>query len=152
MSVVPDMSMHVHTYVCNAHKSIITPCSTLFLLVGSMTLTLFLKFVTWFVKYYILEPRGFGRGKKASLLVFDGHKSRWDYAAIMFLIANNCWPFCEPSRTSRWAQVGDNAANAMIVAGMSHFYGVWCNKFDGLRTFTRNDYNWCYLTGSMKEC
>ena len=111
---------------------------------GSMTLQVFVKFCEWFVEY-ILKPRGYGRGQKASILVFDGHASRWDYAGIMWLLANNCWPFCEPARASRWAQVGDNATNAMIRAGLSHFYGVWCNKYDGLRTFDRNDYNWCYV-------
>ena len=109
-----------------------------------MTLQVFVKFCEWFVEY-ILKPRGYGRGQKESILVFDGHASRWDYAGIMWLLANNCWPFCEPARASRWAQVGDNATNAMIRAGLSHFYGVWCNKYDGLRTFDRNDYNWCYV-------
>lgn len=109
-----------------------------------MTLKLFLKFCQWFVTY-ILEPRGYGRGGKAAILVFDGHSSRWCYAGIMWLIANNCWPLCEAARTSRWAQVGDNAVNAMIRALLSHFYAIWCNKYDGLRTFGRNDYNWCYV-------
>ena len=90
---------------------------------GSMTLKLFPKFCEWFVKY-IMKPRGYGSGRKACILVFDGHASRWCYAGIMWLLANNCWPFCEPSQASRWAQVGDNAANAMVVAGMSHYYSV----------------------------
>ena len=42
---------------------------------GSMTLQLFLKFCVWFVKY-IMNPRGFGRGARAAILVFDGHNSR----------------------------------------------------------------------------
>ena len=33
----------------------------------------------------------------------------------------------------------------MIRAGMSYFYAIWCNKYDGMRTFDRNDYNWCYV-------
>ena len=115
---------------------------------------------------------------KASILVVDGHASRWCYAGIMWLLANKGWPMCEPSKASRWAQVGDNGVNAMIVAGMSHFYSVvrvsvytfdyklieiihtnkpplifttcciilqWCNKYDGLRHFNRDDYNWCYV-------
>lgn len=109
-----------------------------------MTLKLFMKFCQWFVDY-ILKPRGYGREGKAAILVFDGHSSRWCYAGIMWLLVNNCWPFCEPAKASRWAQVGDNAANAMVRAGMSHFYSIWCNQYDGLRTFGRNDYNWCYV-------
>ena len=92
---------------------------------GSMTLKLFVKFCEWFVGY-IMNPRGHGRGMKACILVIDQHGSRWDYAGIMWLLANNCWPYCEPPKTSRWAQVGDNAANAMIVANMSHYYAVVC--------------------------
>ena len=90
---------------------------------GSMTLKLFVKFCEWLVEY-VLKPRGYGRGMKASILVVDGHVSRWCYAGIMWLLANNCWPMCEPSKSSRWAQVGDNGANAMIRAGLSHFYSV----------------------------
>ena len=90
---------------------------------GSMTLKLFVKFTEWFVKH-IMNPRGYGRGMKACILVIDQHASRWCYAGILWLLANNCWPYCEPPKASRWAQVGDNGANAMIVAGMSYYYSV----------------------------
>lgn len=72
---------------------------------GSMTVELFMSLCIHHVENN-LKPKGYGAGGKASLLVFDGHASRWSYAGIMFLMANNCWAFCLASHTSLWAQVG----------------------------------------------
>ena len=72
---------------------------------GSMTVDLFMSLCVHHVENN-LKPKGYGAGKKASLLIFDGHASRWSYAGLMFLMANNCWPFCLASHTSSWAQVG----------------------------------------------
>ena len=41
-----------------------------------------------------LKSKGYGAGKKVSLLIFDEHASRWSYTGLMFLVTNNCWPFC----------------------------------------------------------
>ena len=71
---------------------------------GSMTVDLFMSLCIHHVENN-LKPKGYGAGKKASILIFDGHASRWSYAGIMYLIANNCWPFCLASHTSSWAQV-----------------------------------------------
>ena len=71
---------------------------------GSMTVDLFMSLCVHHVENN-LKPKGYGAGKKASILIFDGHASRWSYAGIMYLIANNCWPFCIASHTSSWAQV-----------------------------------------------
>ena len=71
---------------------------------GSMTVDLFMSLCVHHVKNN-LEPKGYGAGKKASILVFDGHSSRWSYAGLLYLMANNCWPFCLASHTSSWAQV-----------------------------------------------
>lgn len=71
---------------------------------GSMTVDLFMSLCVHHVQNN-LKPKGFGAGKKASVLVFDGHASRWSYAGLMYLMANNCWPFCLASHTSAWAQL-----------------------------------------------
>ena len=72
---------------------------------GSMTVELFLSLCIHHVEVN-LKPKGYGAGGKASILIFDGHSSRWSYAGLMYLMANNCWPFCLASHTSSWAQVG----------------------------------------------
>ena len=71
---------------------------------GSMTVDLFMSLCVHHVEHN-LKPNGYGAGKKASLFIFDGHASRWSYAGLMYLMANNCWPFCIASHTSSWAQV-----------------------------------------------
>lgn len=71
---------------------------------GSMTVDLFMSLCVHHVENN-LKPKGYGAGKKASILVFDGHSSRWSYAGLLYLMANNCWPFCLASHTSSWAQV-----------------------------------------------
>ena len=72
---------------------------------GSMTVDLFMSLCVHHVENN-LKPKGYGAGGKASLFIFDGHASRWSYAGLMYLMANNCWPFCLASHTSSWAQVG----------------------------------------------
>ena len=71
---------------------------------GSMTVDLFMSLCVHHVENN-LKPKGYGAGKKASILIFDGHSSRWSYAGLLYLMANNCWPFCIASHTSSWAQV-----------------------------------------------
>ena len=71
---------------------------------GSMTVDLFMSLCVHHVENN-LKPKGYGAGRKASILIFDGHASRWSYAGLMYLMANNCWPFCLASHTSSWAQV-----------------------------------------------
>ena len=71
---------------------------------GSMTVELFMSLCVHHVENN-LKPKGYGAGGIASILIFDGHASRWSYAGLMYLMANNCWPFCLASHTSTWAQV-----------------------------------------------
>ena len=71
---------------------------------GSMTVDLFMSLCVHHVENN-LKPKGYGAGGKASILVFDGHASRWSYAGLMYLMANNYWPFCLASHTSSWSQV-----------------------------------------------
>lgn len=71
---------------------------------GSMTVDLFMSLCVHHVENN-LKTKGYGAGGKASILIFDGHASRWSYAGLMYLMANNCWPFCLASHTSSWAQV-----------------------------------------------
>lgn len=72
---------------------------------GSMTVDLFMSLCVHHVEHN-LKPKGYGAGGKVSVLVFDGHASRWSYAGLMYLMSNNCWSFCLASHTSSWAQVG----------------------------------------------
>lgn len=132
-SVTKDNSEHIpENWGVAANKS------------GSMTLDLFMSFCVHFV-VNVMKPRGFGPKLKACIIEFDGHASRWSYAGIMYLISNNCWPFCIAAHTSAWSQVGDNAANAKILASLSYFYSIWKSKFGTLVAFKRSDYNWCYV-------
>ena len=55
----------------------------------SMTVEFFMSLCVHHVEEN-LKPKGYGAGKKASILIFDGHASRWSYAGIMYLMANNC--------------------------------------------------------------
>jgi len=75
---------------------------------GSMTVDLFMSLCVHHVENN-LKPKGFGAGGKPSILIFDGHASRWSYAGLMYLMANNCWPFCLASHTSAWAQVANQS-------------------------------------------
>ena len=131
---------------------------------GSMTVELFMSLCVHHVENN-LKPKGYGAGGKASILVFDGHASRWSYAGLMYLMANNCWPFCLASHTSTWAQVscrcytyelvhitlvsccfqvGDNAINAMLRAALADEVAYWRSQFGCYIAFTRNDFNQCF--------
>ena len=80
---------------------------------GSMTVELFMSLCVHHVEHN-LKPKGYGAGGKASILIFDGHASRWSYAGLMYLMANNCWPFCLASHTSSWAQVSDSLVGVRV--------------------------------------
>ena len=82
-----------------------------------MTVELFMSLCVHHVENN-LKPKGYGAGGKASVLIFDGHASRWSYAGLMYLMANNCWPFCLASHTSSWAQVGVRG----VMVGCLNFY------------------------------
>ena len=54
-----------------------------------MTVDLFMSLYVHHAKNN-LKPKGYGAGKKASILLFDGHLSRWSYVGLSYLMANNC--------------------------------------------------------------
>jgi hypothetical protein len=71
---------------------------------GSMTQEVFLHFVKHFIAAL---PEGHG----PTLLLLDGHGSRWSVPALQMLIANNVFPFFIASHTSIWAQPNDAGIN-----------------------------------------
>ena len=142
---------------------------------GSMTVELFMSLCVHHVEKN-LKPKGYGAGGKASILIFDGHASRWSYAGLMYLMANNCWPFCLASHTSSWAQVkcrgsgvvikvsdifahshmtlvsqvGDCALNAMLRAALAKEVAFWRSQFGAYIAFTRNDFNQCFVAAYLR--
>ena len=75
---------------------------------GSMTLDTIFDFACHFVRHL---PVGQGKGGDGHILFLDGHASRWNLAAIEYLMENNVFPFFLPSHTSIWTQPNDNGAN-----------------------------------------
>ena len=78
---------------------------------GSMTQLTMKHFVHHFVKHL---PRSQGKGKRPVFLFLDGHSSRWNVSALLYLIQNNVFPFFLPSHTSVWAQPNDNGPNLRL--------------------------------------
>jgi len=72
---------------------------------GSMTQVLFYQFCEHFV-----ESLPSHQGKKGSpvILFLDGHASRWNVAALRYLMLNNVFPFFLASHTTIWSQPNDN--------------------------------------------
>ena len=75
---------------------------------GSMTLDIIYDYACHFVKHL---PEGQGKGRSAHILFLDGHASRWNLAAIEYLMENQVYPFFLPSHTSTWTQPNNNGAN-----------------------------------------
>jgi len=72
---------------------------------GSMTQEIFFDFCRHFVKCL---PTDQGKHGSAVILFLDGHASRWNVAALRFLILNRVFPFFLASHTSVWSQPNDN--------------------------------------------
>ena len=68
----------------------------------------------------VLKPAGQGPDGDPVLLFFDGHTSRWNMSALLYLERNNVHGICLPSHTSIWSQPNDAGANASFKA----FFGV----------------------------
>lgn len=51
-------------------------------------------------------------------LFFDGHASRWNLGALLYLAENRVFTICFPSHTSIWSQPNDNGANASFKAAV----------------------------------
>ena len=72
---------------------------------GSMTQGIFYDYCNHFVSSL---PPDQGKHGLPSILFLDGHASRWNVAALRYLILNNVYPFFLPSHTSIWSQPNDN--------------------------------------------
>src|SRR6056297_3494340 len=68
----------------------------------------------------VLKPAGQGPDGDPVLLFFDGHTSRWNMSALLYMERNNVHGICLPSHTSIWSQPNDAGANASFKA----FFGV----------------------------
>lgn len=71
---------------------------------GSMKQVTFLPYAEHFVK----SLSGQRNPSDAVILHLDGHSSRWDMEALLYLYRNNVFPFFFPSHTSIWSQPNDN--------------------------------------------
>ena len=74
---------------------------------GSMTQESFFDFCVHFVK----NRRAQNDTDLPHILFLDGHASRWNLAALRYLMANKVYPFFLPSHTSVWTQPNDNGPN-----------------------------------------
>jgi len=72
---------------------------------GSMTQVLFYQFCEHFVKSL---PSHQGKNGSPVILFLDGHSSRWNVAALRYLMLNNVFPFFLASHTTIWSQPNDN--------------------------------------------
>jgi len=100
----------------------------------------FEKYCEWFVSEVL--PDGFGPGGKKSILVFDGHSSRWSYRGLMILYRNNVFPFFLASHTTAWAQPNDCGINAALNAVYGAKFREWRRtNYSGSFKFTRGDFN-----------
>ena len=71
---------------------------------GSMTQELFYNYCKHFVESLPLT-----QGKKNPVILFlDGHVSRWNLAALRYLVLNNVYPFFLASHTTIWSQPNNN--------------------------------------------
>jgi len=53
-------------------------------------------------------PSSQGKGGNPVILFLDGHSSRWNVAALRYLMLNNVYPFFLASHTTIWSQPNDN--------------------------------------------
>ena len=74
---------------------------------GSMTQESFFDFCVHFVK----NRRAQNDTDLPHILFLDGHASRWNLAALRYLMANKVYPFFLPSHTSVWTQPNNNGPN-----------------------------------------
>ena len=72
---------------------------------GNMTQGIFFSYCEHFVTS--LPPEQ-GKGGLPCILFLDGHVSRWNAAAMRYLILNNVFPFYLASHTTIWSQPNDN--------------------------------------------
>lgn len=80
---------------------------------GSMTQETFYDYAVHFVRHL---PESQGKGGEPVILFLDGHGSRWNVAALRYLMANNVFPFFLPSHTSVWSQPNDSGVNKRLHA------------------------------------
>ena len=70
-------------------------------------------------------PEGFGKGGKPTILIMDGHSSRWSPVALKMLKENNVHVWVIASHSSAWGQVGDVGPNSKLKKWYNHFVRIW---------------------------
>ena len=113
---------------------------------GSQTLKTFPSTIRHIIKNL---PDGYGKGKKAMILEFDGHASRWSYSGLMLLMANNVWPFCLASHTSSWSQACDCGVNLRIRTLLGYECEEWRHHNFRIH-FTRINFVECFARAMKK--
>lgn len=139
------MLMFNNTKVKQQHPNILTPYPSNFLppnlSISSFTSVCFMDYCIHFVRYL---PEGFGKGGKPAILVLDGHSSRWDLAALLYLRDNNVHGIVIPSHTSIFSQVNDIYINKALKKQFAesfaaHRLSPGNSSIDSIGKLTRSD-------------
>ena len=89
---------------------------------GSIDLSNFPKMAHHFIENL---PEGFGKNGKPTILIMDGHSSRWSPVALKMLKDNNVHVWVIASHTSAWGQVGDVGPNSKLKKWYGKFARQW---------------------------
>ena len=102
--------------------------------------------------YHFIEnlPQGFGKGANPTILIMDGHSSRWSPVALKLLKENNVHVWVIASHSSAWGQVGDVGPNSKLKKWYNDFARVWrrahhryklrCHHFNKIFVQAYNEY------------
>ena len=77
---------------------------------------------------------------EAVILLLDGHSSRWDLPALLYLLQHGVYPFYLPSHTSIWSQANDVGPNMRLHKCISEAAKKRRRGIRG-RAFTPSDWN-----------
>ena len=89
---------------------------------GSIDLHNFPKMALHFINSL---PEGFGKGGRPTILIMDGHSSRWSPVALKMLKDNNVHVWVIASHSSAWGQVGDVGPNSKLSKWYNKFARLW---------------------------
>jgi len=96
---------------------------------GSMKRDIVLDWCYFFVRTMNrgLTKNFHGINQKPAFLFVDGHSSRWNAKALLFLLQNNIFLFALPSHSSIFAQPNDGGINSKFKAKFSRQISRWRN-------------------------
>ena len=97
---------------------------------GSVDLENFPKMACHFIDNL---PQGFGKNGKPTILIMDGHSSRWSPVALKMFKDNNVHVWVIASHSSAWGQVGDVGPNSKLKKWYNHFARIWRRAHRGYK-------------------